>query len=170
MNSAPLPAKPSPGHGAPWCARAVVGALGVAGLGYGVVGLLAHVGGAQLLAVGAWLAVALLLHDGVLVPLTTAAGGGLSKLGRWLGPVQQGLVRGALLVGAVVTLVAAPLLRAQQVLQPHGRGSGVNSTILQGDYARALGFFWLVLMLGTVAAVYGVRLYGRRDNVKKTRP
>ncbi len=174
MNAAAVPAKPTPehgpGHGPAWWARAGIGVLGVAGLVYGAGGLLAHVQGLPLLAVAAWLAVAVLVHDGVLVPLTTAAGGGLSKLGRGLDPVQKGIVRGALLVGALLTLIAAPLLRAQQVLQPHGRGSGSNTTVLPGDYAQALGVFWLVLVLATAAAVAGAGLYGRRAKVRKTRP
>jgi hypothetical protein len=152
-----------------WWVRAAFGALGVAALGYALFGFLANVPPAQLIGVAAWLAVALLVHDGMLVPLTTVVGGGLSRLTFGLSPVQQGIVRGALLVGAVATLVAAPLIRAQQVLQPRGPGSGVNNTVLQGDYALALGVFWVVLAVAAAVVVAAVGLYGRRSKVRKIR-
>ncbi|MET3207004.1 hypothetical protein [Arthrobacter sp. UYEF13] len=153
-----------------WWVRAALGALGVAALGYAVFGFLANVPLAQLVGVAAWLAAALVVHDGVLVPVTTLAGGGLSRLTYGLRPVQQAIVRGALLVGAVVTLLAAPLIRAQQVLQPSGPGSGANGTVLQGDYVQALGIFWLVLLVAAAGFVAAVGLYNRRSSVKKTRP
>lgn len=158
------------GRGTLWWVRASLGSLGVAALGYALFGFLVNVPPAQLIGVAAWLAVALLAHDGVLVPLTTLAGGGLSRLTYGLRPVQQGIVRGALLAGAVVTLVAAPLMRARQVLQPNGPESGVNGTVLQGDYAQALGVFWLVLVVAAAAAVAVAGLHGRSSRVKKTRP
>ena len=158
------------GHRTVGWVRAALGALGLAALGYALFGFLANVPPAQLIGVAAWLAVALLVHDGALVPLTTLAGGGLSRLTYGLGPVQQGIVRGALLVGALVTLVGAPVIRAQQVLQPSGPGSGANDTVLQGDYALVLGVFWLVLAVAAAAVVAAVGLYGRRSKVRKTRP
>lgn len=166
----PLVTPSAPGeHRTVWWVRAALGALGLAALGYAVFGFLANVPPMQLIGVAAWLAVALLVHDGVLVPLTTLAGGGLSRLTYGLGPVQQEIVRGALLVGAVVTLVAAPLIRAQQVLQPGGQGSGANGTVLQGDYTLALAVFWLVLAVAAAVVVAAVGLYGRRSKVRKTR-
>lgn len=166
----PLVVQSSAGErGAQWWIRATLGTLGVAALGYALFGFLANVPPVQLIGVAAWLALALLAHDGVLVPLTTLAGGTLSRLTFGLRPAQQAIVRGTLLVGALVTLVAAPLLRAQQVLEPNGPGSGVNGTVLQGDYALALGVFWLVLLLAAAAAVAGVGLYWRRSIVRKTR-
>lgn len=167
----PLVASPAPaGRRIVQWVRATLGALGLAALGYALFGFLANVPPAQLIGVVAWLAVALLMHDGVLVPLTTLAGGGLSRLTYGLGPVQQGIVRGALLVGALVTLVEAPLIRAQQVREPGGPGSGANGTVLQGDYALALGVFWAVLVVAAAIVVAAVGLYGRRSKVRKTRP
>jgi hypothetical protein len=157
-------------RGIQWWVRAALGAAGLAAVGYALFGLLTNIPPAQLVGVAAWLAAALLVHDGVLVPLTTLAGGGLSRLTHGLRPVQQGIVRGALLVGAVVTLVAAPLIRAQQVLQPAGPGSGANDTVLQRDYGQALGLFWLVLLVTATAGVAAAGLYARRSSVTKTRP
>ncbi|MHC6231842.1 hypothetical protein ACX5I6_20110 [Arthrobacter sp. MMS24-T111] len=162
--------KRTAGRGRQWWVRAVLGAAGLAAMGYALVGLLTNVPPAQLIGVASWLAAALVVHDGVLVPLTTLAGGGLSRLTYGLRPAERGIVRGALLVGAVVTLVAAPLIRAQQVLQPTGPGSGVNDTVLQGDYGQALGAVWLALAVATAGALAVLRLYSRRSSVKKTRP
>ncbi|MEO8283899.1 MAG: hypothetical protein ABI568_10920 [Pseudarthrobacter sp.] len=157
-------------RGTLWWVRAALGALGVAALADALFGFLANVLLAHLVGVAAWLAVALVVHDGVLVPLTTLAGGGLSRLTYGLRPIQQGIVRGALLVGAVVTLVVAPLIRAQQVLQPGGPGSAANDTVLRGDYVQALGIFWLVLVVASAGVVAAVGLYTRRSSVRKTRP
>lgn len=157
-------------RGTLWWVRAALGALGVTALGYALFGFLANVPLAQLIGLAAWLAAALVVHDGVLVPLTTMAGAGLSRLTYGLRPAQQGIVRGALLVGAVVTLLAAPLIRAQQVLQPAGPGSGANDTVLPGEYVQALGIFWLVLAVAAAVAIAAVELYARRSNVRKTRP
>lgn len=166
----PLVRPPAPaGRRTVWWVRAALGALGLAALGYAFFGFLANVPLVQLIGVAAWLAVALLVHDGVLVPLTTLAGGGLSRLTYGLGTVQQGIVRGALLVGALVTLVGGPVIRAQQVLQPSGPGSGANGTVLQGDYVLALGVFWVVLVVAAAAVVAAVGLYGRRSKVRKNR-
>ncbi|MET3721882.1 MULTISPECIES: hypothetical protein [unclassified Arthrobacter] len=113
---------------------------------------------------------ALLLHDGALVPVTTLAGAGLSRVTYGLRPAQQGTVRGALLVGSIVTLLAAPLVRAKQVLQPGGPGTGVNNTILQDDCAGSLGLIWLLLAATALVAVAAVELYARRSRVRNTRP
>jgi hypothetical protein len=157
-------------RGTLWWVRAALGVLGVSALGYALFGFLANVPPAQLIGLAAWLAVALVVHDGVLVPVTTLAGGGLSRLTYGLRPLQQGIVRGALLVGAVVTLLVAPLIRAQQVLQPSGRGSGANDTVLQGEYVQALGIFWLVLVVAAAGVMTVVGLYARRSSVRKIRP
>ena len=159
-----------PERGTLWWVRAVLGFLGVAALCYALFGFIVHVPLAQWIWVLAWLAAALLVHDGVLVPLTTLVGGGLRRITFGLPPAQQGIVRGALLVGALVTLVVAPTIRAQQVLQPNGRDSGENNTVLQGDYALALGIFWLALVLLAALAVAAVGFYGRRPSVRNTLP
>lgn len=153
-----------------WLVRAAVGTAGVGALGYALFGLLTNVPPAQLVGVAAWLAAALLAHDGVVVPMTTLAGGGLSRLSYGLRPAQQGVVRGALLVGFVVTLLVAPLIRAQQVHAAPGQGSDANSTILQANYGQALGLFWLVLVVVAAGVVTAVGLYTRRSSVRKTRP
>lgn len=149
--------------------RLILGAAGVAGIAYGAGELLTHLTLWALVGLLGWLAGAVVLHDGVLVPLTTLAGGGLKRITFGLGTLQQAIIRGALLCGAVMTLIAAPLLKARAVLQPGGPASAANRTILDGAYGTHLALLWLGLALVAAVAVAGVGLYGRRK-VTKTRP
>ena len=118
--------------------RLLVGALGVAAVAYGAVQLL-DLGPDNLRAAALWLVVGVLLHDGVLAPLTiavcfvaVAASGG-----RVPGPV----VTGAVVLGTV-TVVAVPVL-GRFGARPD------NPTLLDRDYV--LG--WLVLATLTVIVV-----------------
>ncbi len=135
-------------------ARLALGAGGVAVLGYGLLGLPTQLGPEQLLGLLTWMAVAVLLHDGVLVPLSTLAGAGLTRAGSKLRPSSAAVVRGALLTGAVVTLVAGILLKAQSVAR--------SATVLEADYAMHLVWFWAALALGCAAAVVILERRARR--------
>ncbi len=145
--------------------RLSLGALGAVALGFGAYSLLAHLGFAALFSLAAWMAVALLLHDGVLVPLVTAAGHGLRRAGRNLSPLSRALIRAALVLAAVTTLLVAPMLKAQQV----AGNPPVNATVLQGNYALTLGLFWGVLVVATTVAVAAVERYLRRTSRQTTR-
>ena len=125
--------------------RAVLGIAGSGGLGYWPVGLPTQLGPKQLIGLLVWMAVAVLLHDGVIVPLSTLAGARPTRVGSRLDPLSAAVLRGALLLGAVVTLVAVILLKAQ----PWARGA----TVLEADYAAHLGWFWAVLALGSTLAI-----------------
>lgn len=126
-------------------ARATLGAAGVAMVGYGLLGLPTQLGPAQLLGLLTWMAVAILIHDGVIVPLSTLAGAGLTRAGAKLHAPSAAVLRGALLTGAVVTLMAGILLKAQSVAQ--------SVTVLEGDYAVNLVWFWVVLVLASAAII-----------------
>ena len=67
-------------------ARGALGVAGVAILVYGLLGLPTQLGPAQLIGLLTWMAVAILIHDGVIVPLSTAAGAGLTRAGSKLQP------------------------------------------------------------------------------------
>ncbi|MEC5191918.1 MULTISPECIES: hypothetical protein [unclassified Arthrobacter] len=127
--------------------RAVLGVAGVAILGYGLLGLPTQLGARQLMGLLTWMAVAILIHDGVLVPLSTLAGAGLTLAGAKLQSASAAVLRGALLLGAVVTLVVGILMKAQSVAQ--------SVTVLEADYAMNLLWFWvfLVLVSGVVIVV-----------------
>ncbi|HET8879055.1 MAG TPA: hypothetical protein VFN00_06350 [Arthrobacter sp.] len=136
-------------------ARLVLGAAGLAVLGYGLQGLPTQLGPAQLVGLLTWMAVAILLHDGVLVPLSSAAGAGLTRAGSRLAPASAAVLRGALLTGAVVTLLAALLLKAQSVSR--------SRTVLEAGYASNLGCFWAVLAVASTAAVLIIERRARRS-------
>lgn len=126
--------------------RSTLGVAGVLAIVYGLMGLPTQLGPMQLAGLLAWLAGAVVLHDGVLVPLSTLTGAGLTRIGAGLQPASGAVLRAALMLGALVTLLAALLLKAQSVSR--------NVSVLEGDYALALGWFWAVLVLVTAAAVY----------------
>ncbi|GAA4304885.1 hypothetical protein GCM10023086_22380 [Streptomyces venetus] len=125
--------------------RVLVGTVGVALMGVGA-SLLTDV--RDLTGVLVWLGGAVLLHDVLLAPLVLLAGLVLVR-GRARGPV-----RGALVVGGALTVVALPVL-----LRP---GRRANASVLPLDYPRN----WLIALavVGTVMVLaWAVRgLVGRR--------
>ena len=84
-------------------------ALGVAGgllLAFGVFRLVTTLDHPDLLALAVWLAVAIVLHDGVIAPATVGAGVLLTRVP----PRVRRYVQGALIVGALITVIALPLI------------------------------------------------------------
>ncbi|MEC5182397.1 hypothetical protein [Arthrobacter sp. CG_A4] len=140
--------------------RIALGAAGTAIIGYGLLGLPTQLGPEQLIGLLIWLAVAVLLHDGVIVPLSTLAGAGLTRAGSRLQRPSAAVLRGALLTGAVITLVAGILLKAQSVAR--------SSTVLEADYAGYFLWFWVLLVLGTAAAVFVLERRGRSRQGRTT--
>jgi hypothetical protein len=136
----------------------------VALLGYGLLGLPTKLGPPQLLGLLVWLAVAVLLHDGVIVPVSTLAGAGLTHLGAGLRPASAAVLRGGLMIGAVVTLIVGVLLKAQSVAR--------NTSALEADYAANLLWFWAILVVLVAVLVYGIErtASGRGERRQKTRP
>lgn len=133
--------------------RAGLGIAGVAVMGYGLLGLPTQLGPQQLIGLLTWMAVAVLIHDGVIVPLSTLAGAGLTRAGSKLQPLSNAVLRGALLAGAVVTLLAVILLKAQSVAR--------STTVLEADYAGHLLAFWAVVLLGAAAWIVGLERRAR---------
>ena len=109
--------------------RAFLGLLGVAASTYGAF-LLLDLGAENLKATANWLVAGVILHDGVLAPLTILiclAGGAV--LGRWRAPSAAGLI-----VLGTITLTAIPVLS--------GNGERPdNPTLLDRDYEAG----WLVV-------------------------
>ncbi len=114
--------------------RLAIGALGLAALGVGLSVLLTDPYVRDPLDVAWWLAGAVLLHDGVLVPVVLAAGAALRMRGR-----VRGALRGGLVTAGCVTAVALPAL-----LRP---GPVANPSVLPLDYGRGL-----LITLAAVAA------------------
>ncbi|MDT3395380.1 hypothetical protein RKE29_01730 [Streptomyces sp. B1866] len=143
-----------------------VGALGAVSMGVGA-WLVAGTGSVRDVAV--WLGGAVVLHDAVLAPLVLGLGlllgrtGGLGggEAGGQGGGLAgglgggRGLVRGALVVGGSLTLVALPVL-----LRP---GARANSSVLPLDYVSN----WLLAL--AAVAVLAVLLGVTRAAVRAVR-
>lgn len=115
-------------------------ALGVAGgllLTFGLFRLVTKLDAGDLLVLGVWLAAAVVLHDGLVAPITVGTGVALTRAP----PRARRYLQGALLVGALITIIAIPLIWRQGT-QPESKA------ILLRDYAANL-----TLLLGMTAAV-----------------
>lgn len=112
--------------------RWTTGAAGAALLGYGVLGLLTDPQITDPLDVLVWSAGAVVIHDGLWMPLVLLAGAVT---------VRSPAVRAALAVAAAISVIAVPaVLRADQ---DHG-----NPSVLPLPYLRN----WLLLLAAVAAA------------------
>ena len=120
-------------------------ALIVAGallLAFGAFRLVTQLDHGDLFVLAVWLVMAVVLHDLVVAPATVGAGVALTLVP----PRARRYVQGVLVVGALVTVIAIPLIRRRNT-QP------AIKAILLRDYAGNLA-----LLLGLIVAV-GVVLY-----------
>lgn len=125
--------------------RTALGVAGVALIAFGLFRLLTDLDPGDLVVLGVWLLVAVLIHDGVVAPATVGVGVALTRL-----PARgRRYVQGGLIVGALVTVLALPLINREGT-QP------AAESLLMRDYAANLA-----LLLGLVAAVAAV-LYAAR--------
>lgn len=123
---------------------------GLAGIAYGASLLLDSLDVHALIRLPLWLGTAVLTDDGILIPITLAAGWLLSK--RVTDSKELAITRTALILVGVTTLIAIPLMLRQ--------GKGANPTVLSRDYRGD----WLMLeaTIVTVAAAFlMVRRYQR---------
>ena len=115
-------------------------ALGVAGgllLTFGVFRLVTRLDPGDLVALGVWLVAAVVLHDGVIAPVTVGTGVVLTGVP----PRARRYLQGALLVAALITIIAIPLI-GRRGTQPESKA------ILLRDYGANLS-----LLLGMTVAV-----------------
>ena len=115
-------------------------ALGVAGAllsTFGVFRLVTELDTGDLFVLGVWLAAAVALHDGLIAPITVGTGVALTGVP----PRARRYLQGGLLVGALITVIAVPLI-GRQGTQP------ASKAILLRDYAANLS-----LLLGMTAAL-----------------
>ena len=123
-------------------------ALAVAGgmlIALGAFRLVTELDRPDLVTLGLWLLVAVALHDGVIAPLTVGVGVTLTRVP----PRVRRYVQGALVAGALITVVAIPLIDRK------GTQPAVKAILLR-DYAGNLA-----LLLGLTAGV-AVVLYVAR--------
>lgn len=123
-------------------------ALGLSGgllLAFGGFRLVTELDGADLLVLAIWLVAAVAIHDGVIAPLTVGTGVVLTRVP----PRGRRYLQGALVVAALITVIALPLIDRQGT-QP------ASKAILLRDYGNNLA-----LLLGLTAAV-ALTLYALR--------
>jgi hypothetical protein len=129
--------------------RILLGTSGVLLIVFGVLTLSATVPGRAVVWLPVWLAGAVATDDGLLIPVTLAAGW---LLVRWQRAGATGgqltVLRTALVYVGVTTLIALPLI--------HRQGMGANPTSLARNYLRD----WLILE-ACLVAVAGIALLTR---------
>ncbi|MGH3545381.1 MAG: hypothetical protein ACRDPW_05600 [Mycobacteriales bacterium] len=141
--------------------RAALLSLGLIPIGIGLYGLWSYYPTETLVQLGKWLAVGVVLHDGVLVPLTLLVGGLIWWASRRLPAAVGRIVVGGLMLAAVVSLVAAPAIRRQNV-------PAANPTVLTQDYAGNLT--WLLVAIGTVTVLLALGAWLLQRQSRRNRP
>lgn len=115
-------------------------ALGLAGgllVTFGLFRLVTELDTGDLVVLGVWLAAAVALHDGLIAPITVGTGVALTRIP----PRARRYLQGGLIVGALITVIAVPLIGRQDT-QPAAKA------LLLRDYTANL-----FLLLGLTAAV-----------------
>lgn len=143
--------------------RLVVGVLGVALAVYGVFLVVRTVPWTSYLAIGLWLAGAVVLHDAVLVPAVSVLRGATLRLGRRLSAGSVALVEGAFVVSGVLSLIVVPEIWAKHL-------GPLNPTVLPGSYGRALLLTWLIVAVVTVGFVAVLAVLARRPPAPRLEP
>lgn len=137
--------------------------LAISGVGlaaFGAFRLLTEIPAGNLVALAGWLAAALLLHDGVLGPLTAAVG---AVVGRVVPARLRRYVEGGLIVGGIVTVIALPLIVRRGSQPP-------EKALLEQNYAANLAILLGVITAGAVALYLNRVLRDYRASATKVRP
>jgi hypothetical protein len=137
--------------------RILLGAIGVALLGYGGYQLLNNSGATHPVEVATWLVIALAVHDGVIAWVIVVVGWLIARV---VPPRARAYVQGGLICAALITLIALPLIYRRGKAEP-------GLTLLSQNYPAHLA-----VLLGMVAAVtagaYAVRVARDRSGRSST--
>lgn len=136
--------------------RGILIAVGLAFAGVGGLVLLADVPPERYLGIAAWVGAAIVLHDAVIAPVAVTVGLGAARARGRVGGRGVAVAQGALLVGAILTVIALPAIIAS------ARGNA-NPTVLVGSYALSLAVAWALLV--GVAAIAAWRSAARMRRV-----
>lgn len=118
--------------------RIILGAAGVLLALFGVLRLVTEISIGDLAVLGIWLVGALVIHDGILSPVVIAVGWAISRV---VPDRARRFLQFALIVGALVTVVAIPLIYRQDT-QPE------SEALLRQQYGSNL-----TVLLGIIAAI-----------------
>lgn len=135
--------------------RILLGAAGIALGLFGVFRLLTEVSGYDLIVLFCWLIGALAIHDGLLSPMIVAVG---AALHRFVPDRARRYLQGGLVAGALVTVVAVPLIYRQDS-QP------VAKAILQQHFGANLATL-LALIAGLTLLLYLGRVLRESHDVR----
>lgn len=128
-------------------ARIALGVIGGLLLLYGAIRLIHGLPVSLLLALGGWLAAAVIIQLAVLSPLLVGVGVGLRRLVPDRG---RAFVQAGLIMGAVVTVIAVPLLLRQGTQPP-------AKAMLLADYRLNLLVLLAVIAVGSLIT-YAIRV------------
>jgi hypothetical protein len=106
-----------------------------------------------------WLACAVVLHDAVFAPLVLVGTRLLRRAGRRATWARLAVVQVALVVGAALTLVAFPGIRAQAI-------GARNPSVLVFPYGLHLALLWGGIAVVTAAAVLLIGVRRRGDGAR----
>ncbi|GCE02550.1 hypothetical protein [Embleya hyalina] len=125
--------------------RLVLGAVGLAGIGWGVVGVLDDPFLRDRVGLAKWLVGGLLLHDAVFAVVVFVVGAMVMRARPGPPAWVRRTVLGGLAVGVAGTLIALPALLRPLPTQ--------NPSVLPLDYADGLAIVWGVVAAGTALVV-----------------
>jgi hypothetical protein len=135
----------------PRMARVRLGLIGVGVLGLvlGAVVLVLLQNPMQIVGVAVWLIGAIILHDAILSPIVLGVSVLARRAGRRVSRVVLVIIQGAVVVGAILTLLVVPEIYAKTLVP-------ANDTVLPFDYLLRLGAMWagLVVVTSVVCALY----------------
>ena len=135
--------------------RLVLGSAGVLLAGYGAWRILTTARLTRPLELGTWLIGALILHDALLAPAAVAVAVVYQRVVARRAPRAARYLAGALIVAAMATIVAIPLI--------HRRGhTPTGSTLETRDYGGALAVV-IGIVAGVALLAYAVRVVRDRQ-------
>jgi hypothetical protein len=139
----------------------LVGA-GVALAGYGLFRLAAQPGSSQPQSLIVWLIGGVVLHDGIIAPITIGTGW---LLARWIRPRERRFVQFALVWSGLVAVIAIPLI-ALRGSQPVGKALeeqnyGAHLAVLVGGIAAVVALAYVMIAVR--------RRCGQRRNAMNSR-
>ncbi|NRD27039.1 hypothetical protein [Frigoribacterium sp. VKM Ac-2836] len=138
--------------------RGVLIALGVALIGLGGWVLTDTVNPNRYGGLLLWLVGSVVVHDAVLAPVVAVVSLVVRRTGRRVRPAILWIVQGAVVVGAIFSLVVVPEIVAK------AKGPK-NETVLPFDYGLRLAVLWLVIAALT-AGLVALYLARRRQKVR----
>jgi len=135
--------------------RGVLGAIGVAGVGYGALRILEQSRDTHPTRLALWLVGALLVHDAIIAPVVIGLG---AVLTRFAPPRARGYLQGGLIAAGLISALGLILIERQ------GKTASPALALLRQDYRLNL-LILLAAIAGLSALSYAVaELRSRRRN------